>query len=59
MLPKEPVMLLSYVNTQLRDFYPNLSDFCEDRGADEEELLGRLQGIGYLYDEKLNRFVQK
>ena len=24
-LPKDPVMLLSFTNTQLRDFYPNLS----------------------------------
>ena len=24
MIPKDPFMLLSYVNTQLRDFYPDL-----------------------------------
>ena len=23
-IPKDPVMLLSYVNTQLRDFYPDI-----------------------------------
>ena len=28
MMPKDPVMLLSYVNTQLRDFYPSLAEFC-------------------------------
>ena len=28
-LPKDPVILLSYINTQLRDFYPSLDAFCE------------------------------
>ncbi len=35
MMPKDPVMLLSYVNTQLRDFYPSLAEFLRghaDRG---------------------------
>ena len=31
-------MLLSYVNTQLRDFYRSLDAFCEDRGLDRKEL---------------------
>lgn len=34
MMPKDPVMLLSYVNTQLRDFYPSLAEFsrpCRQR----------------------------
>ena len=30
MIPKDPVMLLSYVNTQLRDFYKSLG--CALRG---------------------------
>ena len=25
-IPKDPVMLLSYLNTQLRDFYPSLEE---------------------------------
>ena len=32
MIPKDPVMLLSYVNTQLRDFYGTLEALCEDNG---------------------------
>lgn len=35
MMPKDPVMLLSYVNTQLRDFYPSLGRILRgyaDRG---------------------------
>ena len=30
-IPRDPVMLLSYVNTQLRDFYPSLEALCEDQ----------------------------
>ena len=29
MIPKDPFMLLSYVNTQLRDFYPDLDQMCQ------------------------------
>ena len=31
MIPKDPVMLLSYVNTQLRDYYDSLDDFLKDK----------------------------
>ena len=30
-LPKDPVMLLSVINTELRDKYPSLDALCEDR----------------------------
>ncbi len=56
-LPKDPMMLLSYVNTQLRDQYPSLAELCLALGADEAQLKEQLAGIDYEYDEKLNRFV--
>lgn len=56
-MPNDPMMLLSYVNTQLRDFYPNLQTLCDDQAADMEEVIQKLRGIDYEYDEKLNRFV--
>ena len=40
MIPSDPVMLLSYVNTQLRDFYPSLTEFCEEQQISEEEIKG-------------------
>ncbi len=55
-LPKDPAILLSFLNTQLRDFYPSLGAFCEDNALDEEELRAKLLKIGYVYDEKQNRF---
>jgi hypothetical protein len=57
MIPNDPMMLLSYVNTQLRDFYPDLHSFCADSGADEQQIREKLGGIDYEYDEELNRFV--
>ena len=37
MIPKDPMILLSYVNTKLRDQYPTLEDFCKGENADPEE----------------------
>ncbi|MDE7359345.1 MAG: DUF4250 domain-containing protein, partial [Lachnospiraceae bacterium] len=39
MIPKDPVMLLSYVNLKLRDFYFGLDALCEDLGADRNEIV--------------------
>ena len=57
MLPTDPMMLLSYVNTQLRDFYPDLTSFCKDNGLDQEEICKKLRSIDYEYDLELNKFV--
>ena len=57
MIPKDPVMLLSYVNTQLRDFYKTLDAFCKDRDVDQKELEKNLETIDYTYDPSVNQFV--
>lgn len=57
MIPKDPVMLLSYLNTQLRDFYPSLSRLCEDKQLDQKEVEDKLALIDYIYDSRLNQFV--
>lgn len=56
-MPKDPVMLLSYVNTQLRDFYPNLQELCSSLQVNEHELRNRLAAIDYEYDAAANQFV--
>ena len=33
MIPNDPAILLSFVNTKLRDFYSNLDDMCRRYGA--------------------------
>lgn len=55
-LPNDPAILVSYLNTQLRDFYPSLEEFCKANDCDMQEILRKLAGIGYTYDEKQNRF---
>lgn len=57
MLPNDPMMLFSVVNTKLRDMYASLSALCDDLGVDEQTIIDKLAAIDYIYDEKLNRFV--
>lgn len=57
MIPKDPVMLLSFVNLKLRDFYKSLDDLCEDLDVEKGEILQKLAGIQYRYDEERNQFV--
>lgn len=57
MIPKDPVMLLSYLNTQLRDFYPSLNELCASLDLDREEILSALSKIQYTYREDKNQFV--
>lgn len=57
MIPKDPVMLLSFVNLKLRDFYKNLDALCEDLDVEKQELTDRLAEIDYYYDEEKNSFV--
>ncbi|MCI9394887.1 MAG: DUF4250 domain-containing protein [Oscillospiraceae bacterium] len=56
MLPQDPVILLSVVNTKLRDRYDSLEALCEDMDADQEQLVQTLGAIGYVYHEELNQF---
>ncbi len=56
-LPKDPVILLSYINTQLRDFYPNLDTFCEENGLEKNVITKQLADIDYQYDTLQNQFI--
>lgn len=56
-LPKDPIILLSFINTKLRDTYSSFDAFTEDFGIDPEELLSVMKDIDYEYDAKTNRFI--
>lgn len=56
-LPRDPIMLLSVVNTNLRDFYGSLEEFCVAKDVDCEEIVNKLEKINYKYDEQKNQFV--
>lgn len=55
-IPKEPVMLLSFMNLKLRDHYDSLLALCEDLELEEQEIINRLEGIGYHYVPEENQF---
>ena len=57
-LPSDDAILLSFVNTKLRDEFSSLSDFCECYGAEEGEVVSRLAALGYKYDEDQNAFIR-
>ena len=55
-LPKDPAILLSYINTKLRDDYPDLEELCASLSVSQEELEKKLAAIDYRYDRKQNQF---
>lgn len=55
-LPKDKVMLLSVINTALRDKYSSLDELCESEGVDKEQLIKDLAEIDYAYKAELNQF---
>ncbi len=57
MLPQDPIILLSYVNTKLRDEYTGLEDLCDALDIDREELVRKLEGVNYRYSPERNQFI--
>lgn len=55
--PKDAVMLLSYINTQLRDFYPSMDELCKAFDVSKEEIDAKLDSIDYQYDPERNQYV--
>ena len=56
-IPGDPIILLSYTNTQLRDQYATLEEFCESNEIDVETLCENLGSLDYHYDEVTNLFI--
>lgn len=57
MIPKDPVMLLSFMNLKLRDYYSSLEACCRELEISQKEVEEKLAGIGYQYDAARNQFV--
>ena len=56
-LPKDPSMLLSFVNLKLRDFYPSLDEMCKALDLEKEEIIKKLKSIDYEYSVEYNKFI--
>lgn len=54
-----PAVLLSIINTKLRNQYSSLDELCEDLHLEKEEIINILMQIDYIYDENINQFISK
>lgn len=57
MLPTDPIILLSYVNTKLRDEFQSLEDFCKSLDIKEETLIETLDKLDYHYSKERSQFL--
>lgn len=57
MIPSDPIMLLSFMNLKLRDYYGSLEALCEDLDISRKEIQEKLALAGYCYDAEKNQFV--
>lgn len=55
-IPNDPVILLSYINTQLRNHYPSLEELCASCHLDQTALCQKLAAIDYTYSREQNQF---
>ena len=57
MLPKDPFILFSTLNTKMRDEGLTFSEICAELDEDPAELEERLAKAGFRYDAERRRFV--
>lgn len=55
-IPSDPVILMSWLNTKLRDNYSSLDTLCEDLDLNRNELVKRLSEAGFDYLPEVNQF---
>ncbi|WPC44045.1 DUF4250 domain-containing protein [Clostridium sp. JS66] len=49
-------ILLSFINTKLRDEFESISSLCSYYDIKEEDIKYKLEKIDYTYDTNLNQF---
>lgn len=54
-IPKDPVILVSYLNTLLRDKYHDLDALCDGEDVSRKEIEERITSIGYAYQSETNQ----
>ncbi len=55
-LPNDPIMLMSVINTKLRDEYSSPEDLCKAFGIDKDELEQKLKAAGFTYKPESNQY---
>ena len=56
-LPNDPMMLLSFVNTRMRDDKLSLEELCKQFDVETKEIEEKLDKIGYTYNNDLKKFL--
>ena len=56
-LPNDPMMLLSFVNTRMRDDKLSLKELCKQFNVETKEIEEKLDKIGYTYNNDLKKFL--
>ena len=57
MIPKDPAILLSFLNMKLRNDYSSLQELCDDLQVDMVDICRRMDAIDYHYSIERNQFV--
>lgn len=55
-IPQDPFILLSFINTKLRDTGKDFNSVCDDLDIDAKATAAKLNDVGFEYDEGLNQF---
>ncbi len=55
-IPKDPMMLFSFVNMKLRDEYASLDELCKSIDIEREWLEETLASAGFEYSARNNKF---
>ncbi len=55
-LPKDPMILFSFINTNLRDNYKSLDELCDDMHVNKKDLVEELESVGFEYNPNQNKF---
>ncbi|MDE6020377.1 MAG: DUF4250 domain-containing protein [Ruminococcus sp.] len=55
-LPNDPIMLMSVINTRLRDEYSSFEKLCKSLNIDKYEIMKKLEKAGFKYKPDINQF---
>ena len=55
-LPNDPILLMSVLNTKLRDEYSSLEELCKALGLEQQQLEEKLRAAGFTYRSEQNQF---
>lgn len=56
LLPKDPVMLMSFINMKMRDEYRTLEEFCAAYGLEETKLKAEMENAGFSWMPGIRQF---